>query len=576
MGYEPSDLATAYGIDNIQFGTIAGDGTGQTIAIVDAYDDPAFVDTSDTTDYPNSDLAQFDLTLGIPDPPSFTKFNEAGLTSPLPGTDPAGAGNPNGNWEIEEALDIEYAHGLAPGASIDLVEAASTSNADLFKAVQTAASLPGVSVVSMSWGLNEFSGEQSLDNSFVTPAGHQGVTFVAASGDDGGFSVDASGNPTTTPGVLYPAASPNVIGVGGTTLNLNADSSYNSETAWSGSGGGTSLYETEPAYQQGVQTTNFRTIPDVAFDADPNTGVGVYDSYNNTDNSGPWVQVGGTSLAAPSWAALIAIANQGRVLAGASTLDGPGQTLPALYAISANDYNDITSGGNGVFNAGPGYDEVTGLGTPKASLLIPDLATYGTANQLAFTAQPPGDIIAGDSFGVVVAAENPAGGVDPAFNGSITISLGANPGQSTLGGTLTVTAHDGIGVFDGLTLNEVDSGYTLQIASNFPTITTDSFDVISNPTPWQGTFYPVPTDASLRNAVNHADTNSYAYNTILLSASNYLLSDASSGGILITNGSSLPSKTLTITGQGQASTTSARSSTGMIEFLRSKARVVRR
>ena len=179
-------------------------------------------------------------------------------------------------------------------------------------------------------------GEQSLDSTFVTPTGHQGVTFVAASGDDGGYSVDASGNPTTTPGILYPAASPNVLAVGGTTLNLNADSSYNSETAWSGSGGGTSLYETEPAYQQGVQTTGFRTIPDVAFDADPNTGVAVYDSYNNTDNSGPWVEVGGTSLAAPSWAALIAIANQGRVLAGATTLDGPSQTLPALYAVSAD------------------------------------------------------------------------------------------------------------------------------------------------------------------------------------------------------------------------------------------------
>ena len=129
-----------------------------------------------------------------------------------------------------------------------------------------------------------------------------------------------------------------------------------------------------------------------------------------------------------------------------------------------------------------------------------------------------------------------------------------NPGHTTLGGTLTVTVHDGIGVFDGLTLNAVDSGYTLQIASKFPTITTDSFNVISNPTPWQGTFYPVPTDASLRNAVNLADTNTYAYNTILLAASNYLLSDASSGGILITNGTSLPSKTLTIAGQGQANT----------------------
>ncbi len=330
VGYGPADLQAAYGINNIKFGSITGDGSGQTIAIVDAYDDPAFVNTSDTANYPASDLAQFDLALGVPEPSSFsfTKVNQSGNLAPLPPVDPAGAGNVNGNWEIEEALDIEYAHGLAPGAKIVLVEATSDSNANLFAAVQTAASLPGVSVVSMSWGLNEYSGEQALDSAFTAPGENAGVTFVAASGDDGGYSVDANGNPTTTPGVLYPAASPDVLAVGGTTLNLNSDSSYNSETAWSGSGGGTSLYETEPTFQQGVQTTGFRTVPDVAFDADPNTGVGVFDSYNNTDNSGPWVQVGGTSLAAPSWAALIAIVNQGRVLAGGAPSTGPARLCP--------------------------------------------------------------------------------------------------------------------------------------------------------------------------------------------------------------------------------------------------------
>ena len=107
VGYEPQDIATAYGVDQIRFGGITGDGTGQTIAIVDAYDDPAFLDTSDPN-YATSDLAQFDAQLGLADPPSFTKFNQSGSTSNLPGTDPAGAGNLNGNWEIEEALDIEW------------------------------------------------------------------------------------------------------------------------------------------------------------------------------------------------------------------------------------------------------------------------------------------------------------------------------------------------------------------------------------------------------------------------------------------------------------------------------------
>ena len=207
----------------------------------------------------------------------------------------------NGNWEIEEALDIEWAHAIAPGASIVLVEASSESNADLFAAIKTAASLPGVSAVSMSWGLNEFSGETALDSTFVTPAGHQGVTFVAASGDSGGFAPDAQGDPTTTPGILYPAASPRVVGVGGTTLNLNSDSTYNSETAWSLSGGGTSLFEARPAFQQGAQSTAFRTVPDVAFDADPNTGRGrlrLVQQYRQqrTLGRGRWYEPGGAGL----------------------------------------------------------------------------------------------------------------------------------------------------------------------------------------------------------------------------------------------------------------------------------------
>jgi hypothetical protein len=563
IGYSPQQIATAYGIDKIEFGSVTGDGTGQTIAIVDAYDDPAFVNEylpptapggqpTLNPKFANSDLGQFDSQLGIADPPNFTKVNESGQTSPLPGTDPAGAGNVNGNWEIEEALDIEWAHAIAPGANIVLVEATTDSNADLFKTVQTAASLPGVSAVSMSWGLNEYNGEQSLDSTFVTPAGHQGVTFVAASGDSGGFAPNNLGEPTTTPGVLYPAASPDVVGVGGTTLNLNPDDSYSSETAWSLSGGGTSLYEPKPGFQAGVQATNFRTIPDVAFDADPSTGVSVYDSYNDTDNSGPWIAVGGTSLAAPAWAGLIAIANQGRVLAGGTTLDGRSQTLPALYAISPTDFNDITSGSNGVFSAGIGYDEVTGMGSPKADLLVADLAAYGTAKQVGVIAQPPASVIAEDSFGVVVAAENPAGGVDPAFSGKVTIALGANPGHSTLGGILTQTAYHGIAVFDGLTLNNPGNGYTLQITSSFPTISTTTFNVTSNTTPWEGTFYPAPTDASLRAAISAADSDAYADNTILLETSTYLLSNAALGEVVISNSSSLPAKTLTIAGQGPA------------------------
>src|SRR5207253_1292601 len=125
------------------------------------------------------------------------------------------------------------------------------------------------------------------------------------------------------------------------------------------------------------------------------------------------------SLGAPAWAGLIAIANQGRALAGGGALDGATQTLPALYIFPPGDFNDITKGDNGVFRAGPGYDEVTGLGSPVSPALMADLSTYGTADHVAVTAQPPANVIVGDRFGIVVEAKNPSGGRDPAFSGTL-------------------------------------------------------------------------------------------------------------------------------------------------------------
>src|SRR5207248_4579712 len=200
VGYLPEDLRIAYGIDKVMFGSVVGDGSGQTIAIVDAYDDPAFLNSTDPN-FANSDLAQFDVQAGIPDPPSFVKVNQQGQRSPLPRTDPSGAGNANGNWEIEEALDIEYAHGMAPGANIIFVEANSDSDADLFNAVAMAAALPGVTAISMSWGENEFAAQTQWEHIFTTPPGHTGVTFLAASGDVGGLAYDHNGGPSNVPGV---------------------------------------------------------------------------------------------------------------------------------------------------------------------------------------------------------------------------------------------------------------------------------------------------------------------------------------------------------------------------------------
>jgi subtilase family serine protease len=367
----PQQLETGYGVDKLW--NIIGDGAGQTIAIVDAYDDPGLLDSSDPN-FSTSDLHNFDAQFGLADPPNFVKLDENGGTN-LPSPAPQSFG---GSWAVEESLDVEYVHSIAPGANIILFEANSATNLDLVQtAVATAANTPGVSVVSMSFGEGEgalgSSGESSLDPVFTTPNGHSNVTFLASTGDSG------------SPGG-YPAYSPNVVAVGGTTLTLNGDNSYNSEVAWGGSGGGTSYYEPEPAYQLKVQSTGQRTIPDVAFDADPNSGVAVYDSYDFGSGT-PWEQIGGTSLACPCWAGLIAIADQGKTLMGKPTLDGFSQTLPDLYNLfqtTPGDFHDITAGTNGGFNAGPGYDEVTGLGTPIANQLIPDLIGWDALTISAF------------------------------------------------------------------------------------------------------------------------------------------------------------------------------------------------
>lgn len=351
-GTTPAQIRHVYGFDNISFNGASANGSGMTIAIVDAYDDPNIA----------NDLHKFDLAFKLPDPPSFIKENQFGSTGNLP--------DPNSNWITEIALDVEWAHAVAPGANILLVEANSNLNTDLYKAVDTARKTAGVVVVSMSFGGGEFSSEAATyDSYFTTPAGHAGVTFIASSGDNGAP-------------VSYPSASPNVLSVGGTTLHKDSKGNWTYETGWAGSGGGLSAYEPQPAYQHGVvtQSATLRANPDVAYDSDPNTGFGVYDSYNN-GTTRPWGQWGGTSDAAPQWAALIAIADQGRAIGNKGSLDGATQTLPMLYSMAARDFHDVTLGtstGSPNYSAGKGYDLVTGRGTPHADLIVRDLGAGNT------------------------------------------------------------------------------------------------------------------------------------------------------------------------------------------------------
>lgn len=359
VGLQPAQVRHAYGFDAVSFvnslgKTIKGDGAGQTIAIVNAFDNPNIF----------ADLNAFDKTFSI-NGGSQTMYGQYGAATSFltkKTTSSATPADPGWLWALETSMDVEWAHVIAPKAKILLVEAASDSMGDLLNAVDIARRTAGVSVVSMSWGAGEFSTQGSYDGYFTTPAGHAPVTFVASSGDNGG-------------GALWPSASPNVISVGGSSLTLNADNSYKSETAWSGSGGSVSLYEAKPSYQSSVTLSGAsRGAPDVAYLADPYTGVAVYDSYKN----GGWIEVGGTSAGAPQWAGLIAIANQERAGIGKATLDGRAQALPALYGMSTASYHDITSGAN-TYSAMPGYDLVTGLGTPIANRLIPALQSASSA-----------------------------------------------------------------------------------------------------------------------------------------------------------------------------------------------------
>ena len=340
--FTPAQIRHAYGFD-----LITNQGAGQTIALVDAYDDANAA----------NDLSVFSKQFNLP---ACTTSNGCFRQLYSSGRKPQA----NANWAVEIALDVEWAHAIAPQAKILLVEAPSNNLSDLLSAVDFAVR-NGASVVSMSWTSSEVSSERNLDNHFVAT----GVTFLAASGDSGA-------------GVNYPAASPDVIAVGGTSLVLDRSGNYSSETAWSGSGGGLSKYEYEPISQAQFPIANdihgTRGVPDVSYNANPGTGYAIYDSIGVSGYSG-WFQVGGTSAASPQWAALVAIANSQRAAARKANLSATGSSVYAVgkSSLTAN-FHAVTSGTNGscgtLCDALAGYDYVTGLGTPQSKVLVTALA----------------------------------------------------------------------------------------------------------------------------------------------------------------------------------------------------------
>jgi subtilase family serine protease len=314
-----------------------GTGAGQTVAIVDAFDDP----------YALSDLTTYSKQFSLPLPCTSTRTSNC---FPFQRVHPYGVGSLDTGWVAEETLDVEMVHSLAPRASIVLVEAHDDTLPQMFRALAYAAGLHPA-VISNSYTLSgEIPTESSYDHYCQLAAG----VCTSSTGDLG------------YPGA-YPAYNPSAVAVGGTTLSLTADGTVTSETAWDDSGGGVSQYEPRPAYQNAVNPYAGRAIPDVSFDADLNTGVAIYSAA-----LGGWLEAGGTSVGAPAWAGILASADQLRVAAGKPRLTAARYEVQrALYGLSSGLY-DVKTGSNGacgsICTARPGYDFVTGLGSPRPGI----------------------------------------------------------------------------------------------------------------------------------------------------------------------------------------------------------------
>jgi subtilase family serine protease len=337
-GLGPKQIQSAYKLSGLSSG-------GRTVAIVDAYNDPNA----------ESDLATFRKAYGLAPCTTangcFKKLGQNGAASPLPAGDYG--------WAEEISLDLDAVSSACPDCHIVLVEANSANTSDLDKAVDSAAKQSGVVAISNSYGGGESSSQLTDDAHF----NHPGIAVTASSGDSGY-------------GVSWPASSQYVTGVGGTTLNTASSARGWNETAWSGAGSGCSTVEPKPSWQHDAGCAK-RTVADVSADADPNSGLGVYDTYNSCGSSSfcdfliglgvvqgldGWAQVGGTSLSSPLIASVYTLAGNTSAVTYGSY---PYSHTSSLF--------DVTSGSNGscggsyLCTAGPGYDGPTGLGTPNGS-----------------------------------------------------------------------------------------------------------------------------------------------------------------------------------------------------------------
>jgi hypothetical protein len=404
VGYGPNSLQSAYVLPS------STAGSGQTVAVVDAFNDPDAA----------SDLATYRSSWGLPacGTGCFSVVNENGATSPLP----ASAGTTG--WDVEESLDIDMVSAACPLCHIILVEASSASTADLGKGVNAAVTL-GAKFVSNSYGGPESTGDNSSDTSFYN---HPGVAVTASAGDDG-F------------GVSYPAASSDVVAVGGTNLTTSTNARGWTEKVWGssaggeGTGSGCAVDSSKPTFQTDTGCAK-RTDNDVSADADPNTGLAVYDTFSE----GGWLEVGGTSASSPFIAGVFALG--GTPAAGSHPASD-------IYAHTGNLF-DVTTGANGscspayLCTGEVGYDGPTGWGTPDGTAAF----TSGTATGNTVTVTNPGNqsTTTGSAVSLQIHATDSATGQTLTYSAtglptglSINSSTGLITGTASTAGTFSVT-----------------------------------------------------------------------------------------------------------------------------------------
>jgi hypothetical protein len=396
-GYGPADLQSAYALPS-------GLGAGKTVAIVDAYDLPTA----------ESDLAAYRSQFGLPPCTTangcFRKINQSG------GSNPPAA---NSGWGEEIALDIDMVSAVCPQCKILLVEASSASIANLGTAVNQAVA-QGAVAVSNSYGGGESLFESSYDSSYYR---HPGVAITASSGDSGY-------------GTSYPAASPYVTSVGGTSLSHASNARGWTETAWSGAGSGCSGYESKPAFQTDTGCSR-RTIADVSAVANPSTGVAVYDTYGT---GGTWLVFGGTSVASPIIASVYAQA-----------APPPANVYPVQYPYAnTGSLFDVTSGSNGscggsyLCTATAGYDGPTGLGTPNGVAAFGPGAPPPPPNDFSIAVSPSsGTVNAGSAASTTVSTAVTSGSAQSVSLSATGLPSGASasfsPASVTAGSSSTLT-----------------------------------------------------------------------------------------------------------------------------------------